>query len=115
MIKTLKLKQKFMPKQKLRKVYSRPLIGVIIAGLLIGSLGIYGASARADQFDEQIRALQAQNADNKANSNALAVKDGSYQQAIDVLQGQINALRASIADNQKQSDDTQKQINQAQI
>jgi len=102
-----------MLKQKLEKLgISFKVASISILSLLIvsGSVGL----VRADQFDQQIQALQEQNNSNQAQANNLAAQASSYQDAIDKLQLQINALQQSIVDNQLKSEDLQKQIVQAQ-
>lgn len=89
-----------------------------ISALLIGAVMIgaafVGGAVRADQYDQQIAALQAQNDTDQAHSNSLAAVASSYQQAIDVLSNQINGLQNSIVNTQSQIDSLQKQINQAE-
>lgn len=68
----------------------------------------------ADQFDEQINALNAQNTQNRANANQLQVQADSYQGAIDALQNQINGLQTSIANNKTKQADLQNKIEAAE-
>jgi surface antigen len=104
-------------KQKMKKpskfAQARTLIGVVaICVLLI--LATVINSVRADQFDEQIRALQSQNDSNQAASSQLAAQASSYQDAINKLQAQISALQAAIVANQQKSEELKNQIIQAQ-
>lgn len=99
-----------MLKQKNQKIKLRPLAGALMAAIvLVGGIYFVGR-ARADQFDEQIRALQQQNATNQAASDQLGAQAASYQEVIDKLSAQINALQNAIVDNQNKSDSLQKQI-----
>jgi peptidoglycan hydrolase CwlO-like protein len=104
-------------KQKMKKstkiAQARSLIGVVtLCVMLILATVIH--SARADQFDDQIRALQSQNASNQAVSNQLAAQASSYADAINKLQVQISALQTAIAANQQKSEELKQQIIQAQ-
>lgn len=71
-------------------------------------------TVRADQFDQQIQALNDQNATNQAASNQLGAQAASYQDAINKLQAQISALQAAIAANQQKNQKLQGQITQAE-
>ncbi len=102
------LKQKFNTKINIRQALPALLIGAILVSVTYTSL------VRADQFDEQIKALQDQNSVNKQTANQLAAQASSYQDAIDKLQIQIDALQQAIVTNQQKSDELQKQINKAQ-
>jgi peptidoglycan hydrolase CwlO-like protein len=106
-----------MLKQKLKKVSiyrlrSRAAAAFVASVLVAGML--YTGFVRADQYDEQIKQLQAQNAQSQAASNQLANQAQSYQDAINRLQQQIDSLERAIADNQQKSADLQKQIDLAQ-
>lgn len=81
--------------------------------VLVGSL-VFGALVHADQFDEQIRALQQQNASSQAKSDDLAMQAQNYQQAINVLQGRISALQQSIVSTQNRIDDLHNKIVKAE-
>lgn len=105
-----------MLKQKRSKVRLKPLVGAVLSCVvLVGAAYYYAGPAKADQFDEQIRALQSQNADNRAASNQLAATANSYQDTINKLQDQINSLQQAIVDNQNKSDQLQKQIDAEEL
>ena len=71
---------------------------VLLAVVL--SLGIFSSGlVGADQYDEQIWALQGQNASHQQAANELAAQAASYQDAVDKLSTQINNLRQAILDN----------------
>jgi peptidoglycan DL-endopeptidase CwlO len=102
-----------MLKQKVKNLNNN----IKIASVLCLSLLLIGGTAgfvRADQYDEQIRALQQQNESNQAASNDLANQASSYQDAINKLEQQINALQQSIVDTQLKSQEIERQIAQAQ-
>jgi peptidoglycan hydrolase CwlO-like protein/surface antigen len=106
-----------LQKQKMKKStkisQTRSLLGIItICVVLI--LATLINTVRADQFDDQIRALQNQNNTNQAASNQLGAQASSYADAINKLQEQISALQAAIAANQQHSDDIKQQIIQAE-
>jgi peptidoglycan hydrolase CwlO-like protein len=103
-------------KQKMKKTkisQARSLISVVaICVVLI--LATVINTVRADQFDDQIRALQSQNDSSQSASNQLAAQANSYQDAINKLQDQISALQAAIVANQQKSEELKQQIIQAQ-
>lgn len=80
-------------------------------GFLLSGFG----SVLADQFQEQINQLEAQNAANRDASAQLAAVATSYQDAIAKLQSQIDGLQQAIVTSQKESDDLQKRIDEAQL
>jgi len=94
------------------KKVSTLLISVLIAVLGFGSM--VAPVVRADQYDDAINALKAQNSQNQANANQLQVQANSYQDAIDKLQAQISALQTSIDANTTKQASLQTQINDAQ-
>lgn len=103
-----------MNKQKVSKfITSFKVIAAAIAGLVVigGSAGL----VRADQYDEQIKALQAQNATSQSASNDLAAQASSYQDAVYKLDQQIGSLQQAIVNNQLKSQELQKEITQAQV
>lgn len=62
-----------------------------LAGLISGA-----AVVHADQYDEQINALNQQNSSAQGVLNGLQAQAGSYQEAINQLQTQINAVQAAL-------------------
>jgi surface antigen len=98
-----------MPKIKsVKAVYYKLRLLLLILALsgLIGGASI----AHADQFDDQINALNSQNSSTKGILNGLESQAGSYQAAIGQLQAQIDAVQSQIADNQAQQAQLQQQI-----
>lgn len=89
------------------------LVLLVIAVTLTLSVAIL-PKVYADQFDEQIRALQQQNAQTRNTVEALEVQASSYEDAIGKLQAQINALQQAINANLAKQADLQKQIAEAQ-
>ena len=73
-----------------------------------------GGTVKADQYDNQIRKLQQQNAANQALSDSLAATASTYQAAVNSLSQRIDALQNSIVGTQSKIDDLQRQIQQAQ-
>lgn len=92
---------------------TRSLLGIVVVCLML-ILATVINGVRADQFDEQIRALQDKNAKNQVISDQLADRASSYSDAVNRLQAQINSLQAAIASNQRKSDELQKQIVKSQ-
>lgn len=85
---------------------------MVIAGPLSASEKVY-----ADQFDDEINALQNQEAQYKAQAGALSTQIGNLQDAIsalqvqnNVVQTQINLSEAKLSQLQQQIQDTQQQI-----
>lgn len=104
-----------MLKQKNQKIKIKPLFSaLLVAAVLVGGVFYYVGRARADQFDEQIKALQQQNAANKAQADQLGAQAASYQDQVNKLQEQINSLQNTIVDNQNKSDQLQKRIDAEQ-
>lgn len=68
----------------------------------------------ADQYQDQINALNAENANNRAALGSLEEQAASYADAINKLQLQIDALQKSIDENIKLQADLQRQIAEAQ-
>lgn len=115
---TSKSKSKKMKNQKIQKNIALKRVGgfaslVILTGVITASF-IISPFARADQFDEKIRQLEAANSENRANVAQLEVQADSYQGEIERLQAEINALQEQIAANTAKRDDLQRQIEIAQ-
>lgn len=113
-----KSKSKKMKNQKIQKNIALKRVGgfaslVILTGVITASF-IISPFARADQFDEKIRQLEAANSENRANVAQLEVQADSYQGEIERLQAEINALQEQIAANTAKRDDLQRQIEVAQ-
>ena len=99
--------------------FSRPVkSSAYIAGSLILTVGAliptWQQIANADQYQDQINALQSQNASTQATVGGLQAQAASYADAIAKLQNQINGLQSSIAQNQALQQDLQNQIVAAQ-
>jgi surface antigen len=104
--KTMKLKNK---KQNtlVKHLITAP---VLTAAALVVIAGVAVPIVRADQFDEQIKVLQEQNATNRGSLNDLQSQATSFQDAISKLQLQINTLQQLINDNLAQQTLLQQQI-----
>jgi peptidoglycan hydrolase CwlO-like protein len=118
-VKLPKLKIKTMKKIRSNIASFSRLNGAILA--LVSLLLVAGSClpglrslVLADQFDDQIRALQNQNASTQSVVDGLQAQASSYQDAINKLQQQINGLQASIDANVAKQADLQNQIVQAQ-
>ena len=99
MLKTLKRNQ---------LIRYRSLIAVV-AVVLVGAT-IYNGVAGADQYGEQIQALQQQNAGYQDRVNSLTAEAASYQDAINKLEQQINDLQQAIVANQQASAKLEEEI-----
>jgi len=87
---------------------------VLFVALAVAVIGGGAVIVHADQFDDQINALRAQNADTQSIVNDLASQASNYQDAINILQAQISALQASLNANEAQQNSLQQQITDAQ-
>src|ERR1700722_16463251 len=101
-------KFKIMPKTKRAPIYYK----LRLAALVLALAGLVGgaAVAHADQFDDQINALSAQNASAAGLLNGLESQAGSYQGVINQLQTQIDTVQAQIASSQAQQTQLEQQI-----
>jgi surface antigen/peptidoglycan hydrolase CwlO-like protein len=102
-----------MPKQKSVRstiVKFRAAVLVLAALVVVGGAGMI---AHADRFDEQINALNAQNADAQSQINGLQAQADSYQDAINKLGAQIAALQAALGANEARQASVQQQIDEA--
>lgn len=100
--------KKTMPNRLLPAAFYklRTLALVLALSALIGGAAI----VHADQYDDQINALNAQNAKTQNLVNGLASQATSYQNAIDTLQQQIGSLQSAIQINQAKQVQLQQQI-----
>lgn len=98
---------------------SRPAnLSLIVASSLILTVGMliptWRQIASADQYQDQINALQSENAASQATVSGLRSQAASYNDAIAQLQAQINGLQASINANVALQQDLQNKIVAAQ-
>ncbi len=75
------------------------LSATILTVAVLGSSLVLG-SVHADQYDEKIRQLQAQNDAIRAQSNSLAREAASFEEKIQQLAGQISSLENQIKINE---------------
>ncbi len=82
-----------------------------ISILILAVMAVSGAGkVLADQYDQQIGQLQAENNTLQAQGSALAVEAAGFQATIDALAGQISSLESQIAAN-----DAEKKLLEADI
>lgn len=114
-----------MPKSKthryrfIRHLRSMPVLIIMCVVLLSATLtqgfGVFAASCTsADDCQQQISNLSAQNTQDQSSLQSLETQAGSYQAAIAALQSQIAALQSQIAANQAQQAQLAQQISDAQ-
>ncbi len=84
------------------------LVVVMTGGLILTPL------ARADQYDEQIRAINNDTSVKRGAKAQLGAEAASLTDVINKLQAQINDLQAKINDNQAKNVELQKQITAAE-
>ena len=106
-------KTKTMAKNK--KVIKRSILTLRALALAVMAVAVVGSSVavKADQFDEQINALNNQNASAQGQVNNLQAQATSYQDAINKLQAQINSLQAALSANESKQAALQTQIDEA--
>jgi surface antigen len=111
---TLKHNTKVMKHTKHFKtrLLSRASIVTIMSVVVIAGIAV--PVVRADQYDDQINALNNQNASASDSLTSLQSQASSYQDAINQLQTQISAVQAQIADSQAQQTSLQQQITDKQ-
>lgn len=114
-IKTVKTKIIMPVKQKLHQTnqYVRAASLIVVAVAVVG-MTAYVPMARADRFQEQINALNSDNAQKQDSKNQLGAEAGNISQEISRLQGEINALQAKINDNQTKVAELKVQIKAAE-
>jgi peptidoglycan hydrolase CwlO-like protein len=107
----------------MQKNVSRTISRRFVASLLVfSSLILVGSSfvpsfrqvVSADQYSDQLNALQAQNNANRAAVSSLRNEAATYQDLINNLQAQIDGLQASINANQALQTELQNKITEAQ-
>jgi peptidoglycan DL-endopeptidase CwlO len=96
-----------------KKSYST-LTPLIAASVVVVSNILAPVSARADQFDEQIKILEQQRAGNQQSADALGAQANGIQGEIDGLRNQISAIQAQIDVNTARFDELSAQIDAAQ-
>ncbi|HEY5667942.1 MAG TPA: CHAP domain-containing protein, partial [Candidatus Saccharimonadales bacterium] len=99
-----------------RPAITKKLVG--LTALAVASVLVVGFTVVprvvADQYDAQIKALQAQNTSTQGLVAQLQSQAASYQDAISKLQSQIGALQGQINDNTAKQAALQQQIIQSQ-
>lgn len=97
------------------KLFSTRTVALVAALLLfVGTFGTY-SFVLADRFDEQIKQLQADNAQKQSKVASLEVEADSLQGVIAGLQSQIDGLQKQIADNTAKSEALKVKIKEAEI
>lgn len=99
-----------------KKIISK-ITPVIAALLIVGSGLVYRNAVRADQFEQQIRALQGQNAVKISERNQLLQEAASFEDAVNMLQAQIVAIQNKIVelDNQKTAKEQEIAVAEAEL
>ncbi|MCA9330529.1 CHAP domain-containing protein [Candidatus Saccharibacteria bacterium] len=107
------MKQKHNKARQLARTSAKTMVLVMLVGVMAAGI-VVQPMALADQYDEQIRQIEAQNSQKQSKVDQLQEKADSYQDAVDKLQAQINTMQAQIRKNQQKRDELQKQIDIAQ-
>ncbi len=105
--------KKMQNKTKLEKTL-RSISLVAVGGVFAISTFLYVPQVRADRFQDQINALNAQNAEKAAAKNELGAEASNITEVINRLQGEINALQARISANEAKVADLKVQIQAAE-
>ena len=97
------------------RIFGRAAIFAVTAVVALAAVVVPGV--RADEYDEQIRALTEQNAQAGNSVNELQSQANSYQEAINQLQAQIDSVQGQISANQAEQAKLQQEIidKQAQL
>lgn len=95
------------PPTMFRRLSTLPVLTVVVLCIVTS---VVVPIVRADQFDEQIKILQDQNAANRGALGQLQDQASSFQDAMYRLQVQINALQQLINDNLHEQAKLQQQI-----
>jgi surface antigen len=103
-----RISQKLHLTRKAASILSLAMVAVLVTGFTVVP------RVFADQYDEQIKALQQQNSTSLDAVNQLKSQATSFQDAINLLQGQISALQGQINDNLARQADLQNKINESQ-
>src|SRR5258708_257287 len=103
----MKQKPVILRKMSWRRLSSLPLLTIVVM-LVVGASVV--PRIRADSLDQQINALQKQNAQNQSAVGQLQQQAVGYQDAISHLQAQIAQLQGQINDNQAKQVSLQAQI-----
>lgn len=107
----VKTKQKAMKNKKPQIKQNILMLAVVtVLGLSIVAVPL----VQADQFDEQIKQIQADNQAKQQTVSQLQVEAESYQGEIDRLQGQIDTVRGQIRENEAKRDELQAKITVAE-
>ncbi len=115
-IKTMKkitIKNRQQTPRSRRKLFAVATLAVISV-LVVGN-SLVTNMVQADSYDEKIKALQAENADNRSTVADLASQAVSYQDAISQLQAEISATQSIIDSNEAKQADLQRQIDTNQV
>jgi surface antigen len=105
-----------MLKQKIKNsnIMFNRVVAIITIGVMLAGVTLSAGLVKADQYDQQIQALQDQNSANQSLSNSLAAQASSYQDAVNKLQAQIDQLQQNIVATQQKEDDVKAKMVQAQ-
>ena len=106
MIRLQNLKIKSMISLKLLR---RSSFGLVLAltGLAMTIAMVGSPVVNADQFTNQINALEQQNSQDASNLSSLQSQATTYQQEVNQLASQIASIQAQIANTQSQISTTQ--------
>lgn len=106
--------KKTMVHHKQQKWSSASLTPLLAASVVVVSSIISPIVVRADQFEEQIKALEQQKAVNQQSANALGQQAQGIQGEIDGLRNQIASIQAQIDTNTARYDELTGQIEAAE-
>lgn len=105
-----------MPKQKLKTSLSDLFRGMslVVICFVVAAAVVIVPRVRADQFDDQIRALNQDSSQKKQTKAQLGAEAASLSDAIAKLQAQIDTLQGQIDANRAKVVDLQRQITEAE-
>lgn len=102
------------PKLKIKLPIKMTRLTILVSVLVLALATLAGVKVRADQFDEKIAQLQAQNDKSQHVINGLLASAKNYEDAIDKLQGKINSLQTAIDTNLNKQAALKQKIAEAQ-
>lgn len=96
-----------------RRFPKQPIIAIVIIASLVAGL-ILAPIASADRFDEQIRNLSQQNAQNQQSDALLENEQQNLQTVISRIQGEVTAIEEQLRASETKRSDTLTKIAEAE-
>lgn len=107
------MKNKIGRRTPLEYLRSTPVLVALSVAVCILAV-VITPLVKADQYQDQINALESQNSNTQSLIDSLQGQASSYQDAINILDSQVSGLQQSISDNQAKQTQLQQQITTTQ-